>query len=137
MVIDGQRPRRGDIHAENTGAQRGEIGTAASRHEQPLSNQVPTAIDRDAELAVIVHLRCAGTGDHIDAFAMEHVGEQVAGLGFLQRQQSRQRLHDRDVDAESGVDLRQLGTDRTAAEHDDRARKLLSLDRLPARARSV
>ena len=66
----------------------------------------------------------------VDALPAEHPGQQVPGLGLLQRQQPVRALDDGDPAAEPREDLAEFDADRAAAEHHQRAGYPLGLDRL-------
>ena len=87
-----------------------------------LSKRQLLVVHRDGELAIGVrHLRDGDAGQHLDALAPEHVGDQGSGLRLDRAEDVRTHLEHRDAYAEPGQRLGQLGPDRPAADDPERA----------------
>ena len=121
------------VQPDGREAETGKIDLPAGRDQQPLRGQLVAAdVDGEAGPVVVDPLR-RDTGVDANTFAGEHLGEQAAGLRLVRRQQTVGHLDDVDPAAEPGEGLGELGTDRTAAEHDQGLRCGLGRDRFPVR----
>ena len=67
-------------------------------------------------------------GAHVDALALEDLGQQRARFRFLRAEDALAGFDDRHRDAEAGKHLAELQTDRSAAEDRQRRGKLFRFD---------
>jgi hypothetical protein len=142
-IPDGPDARRGTAHvvdrdrarlvveADRSHVERREIGPPSRADEKAL------ALHRLARGELETYR--PGTGmrrahlcpaDDTNAVGLERLGQELAGLGLLEREEVRAHLDDGHRAAETGEDLAELDPDGTASEHDERRGHLGRLDRL-------
>src|SRR6201996_5381586 len=93
------------VQADSRHAQRGQVGPAPGRDQQPLGGQRRIVQAHGELAAVVTDLPGRGPGVELDAFGAEDPLDQLAGFGLLEGHQPRRRLDHRHRRAEAGEDL--------------------------------
>src|SRR6185437_14824529 len=106
---------------------------AADRDQQQLGLEGLPVLGRDAHAGLCVFDPGEPVAElELDAAAAERALQQLRVVLVLQRHQVRQRLDDGDLGAEGLPDRGEFAADDAAAEHDDRARDAIELERVVA-----
>ena len=113
-------------HARTIQREALDIGATAGGHQEALPVRLAFGAGRDDESCGLLSCGDRATPKPLDAFPLEDALKNASRLGVVVGQQSRR--HDRDLAAQTLVGLRELHSERTATDHDQRCRQAWALE---------